>query len=280
MKTLNIIGAGKVGKVLAKNFQRHQQFVIQQVLNRSLSSASDAVAWLGAGQATAAISELQPADVTMLTASDDQITNVCRQLADAGLLKTGSVIFHCSGAKASSELQAARQAGAAVASVHPVRSFANVELLAEQFAGTICSLEGDEAALALLVPALQLIGAETVIINAENKLLYHAGSVFASNYLVTLMEMALRTYQAAGIPADIAQKMAAPLVRQTLENVFALGTQAALTGPIARGDMQTVALQQKKLSDWDLQAGDLYQAFTQPTMDLAAARIASPHSEK
>lgn len=278
MKSLNIIGAGKVGKVLARNFQRQQVFVTQQVLNRSLASASDAVAWLGVGRAIDSISQLQPADVTMLSVSDDQITSVCEQLVDAGLLKAGSVIFHCSGAKASTELQLAQQAGVAVASVHPVRSFANVDLLAEQFAGTICSLEGDEAALAVLAPALQAIGAETVIIKADNKLLYHAGSVFASNYLVTLMEVALRTYQAAGIPADIAQKMAAPLARQTLENVFAMGTRAALTGPIARGDMQTVTLQQSRLSDWDQQAGDLYQAFTQPTMDLAAAR--NPHSEK
>ncbi|MFZ6711409.1 Rossmann-like and DUF2520 domain-containing protein [Undibacterium sp. TC9W] len=278
MKSLNIIGAGKVGKVLAKNFQRQQVFAIQQVLNRSLGSASDAVVWLGAGQAVDAIPQLQPADVTMLSVSDDQIASVCQQLVDAGLLKAGSVIFHCSGAKASTELQPARLAGAAVASVHPVRSFANVDLLAEQFAGTICSLEGDEAALAVLVPVLQATGAETVIIKADNKLLYHAGSVFASNYLVTLMEVALRTYQAAGIPADIAQKMAAPLARQTLENVFTLGTRAALTGPIARGDMQTVALQQSRLSNWDQQAGDLYLAFTQPTIDLAAAR--NPYSEK
>lgn len=276
MKTLNIIGAGKVGKVLAKNFQRKQQFAIQQVLNRTQASASTAVAWLGAGQAVNGISQLLPADITMLSVSDDQIASICQQLADAGLLKVGSVIFHCSGAKASTELRAARLAGAVVASVHPVRSFANVDLLAEQFAGTICSMEGDEAALTLLVPALQAIGAETVIINADNKLLYHAGSVFASNYLVTLMEVALRTYQAAGIPAEIAQKMAAPLARQTLENVFNLGTQAALTGPIARGDMQTVALQQTRLNDWDQQAGDLYQAFTQPTIDLAARH----HSEK
>jgi len=276
MKTLNIIGAGKVGKVLAKNFQRKQQFAIQHVLNRTQASASTAVAWLGAGQAVNGISQLLPADITMLSVSDDQIASICQQLADAGLLKVGSVIFHCSGAKASTELRAARLAGAVVASVHPVRSFANVDLLAEQFAGTICSMEGDEAALTLLVPALQAIGAETVIINADNKLLYHAGSVFASNYLVTLMEVALRTYQAAGIPAEIAQKMAAPLARQTLENVFNLGTQAALTGPIARGDMQTVALQQTRLNDWDQQAGDLYQAFTQPTIDLAALH----HSEK
>ncbi len=280
MKTLNIIGAGKVGKVLAKNFQCQQVFAIQQVLNRSLDSACEAVAWLGAGQAVGSMEALQPADVTMLTVPDDQIAATCQKLADAGAFITGSVIFHCSGAKSSAQLQVARKCGAAIASVHPVRSFANVDGLAEQFAGTICSVEGDDMALAILLPALQGILAQTVTISADHKLLYHAGSVFASNYLVTLMEIAMQAYQAAGIPADMALKMAEPLARQTLDNVFRMGTVAALTGPIARGDMQTVAAQHKNVSDWKQSAGDLYQAFTLPTIELANAASLHLHSEK
>lgn len=277
MKNLNIIGAGKVGRVLARNFQRQQVFRIQQVMNSSLSSAAEAVNWLGAGQVAGQPDQLLAADVVMLTVPDDQIARVCSQLAHAGVLHANCVVFHCSGAKASSELQAAASAGAAIASVHPVRSFANADVLAEQFDGTICSVEGDDRALAILLPALQAIGAQTVTIKAETKLLYHAGSVFASNYLVTLMETALQTYQAAGIPADTARQMAEPLARQTLENVFSMGTVNALTGPIARGDMQTVALQQKKLNGWNALAGNLYQAFTAPTVVLAARRN---HSEK
>ncbi|MBC3920269.1 DUF2520 domain-containing protein [Undibacterium sp. CY18W] len=276
MKTLNVIGAGKVGTVLAKNFIERQVFSGQQVMNRSLPSSQAAVDWLGAGAAVDDLHHMQPADVTMLTVTDDQIVPLCAAMAEAGLLHAGSIVFHCSGAKASTELQAAIAAGAAVASVHPVRSFADGKAIASQFAGTICSVEGDAHALAVLLPALQAIGAQTVEISADSKLLYHAGSVFASNYLVTLMETALRSYQAAGIPAAVAQQMAAPLARQTLDNVFAMGTAKALTGPIARGDMQTVALQQKMVAAWDQAAGDLYQAFTPLTQAVAARR----HSEK
>ncbi|MFZ6768279.1 Rossmann-like and DUF2520 domain-containing protein [Undibacterium sp. Di26W] len=276
MKTLNVIGAGKVGSVLAKNFIARQVFSVQQVMNRTLHSSQAAVAWLGEGTAVDALHHMQPADVTMLTVTDDQIVPVCAAMAAAGLLHAGSIVFHCSGAKASTELLAAMSAGAAVASVHPVRSFADGKTIAPEFAGTICSVEGEARALAVLLPALQAIGAQTVEISADRKLLYHAGSVFASNYLVTLMETALRSYQAAGIPFDLAQQMAAPLARQTLDNVFAMGTVQALTGPIARGDMQTVALQQKTVTAWDQAAGDLYQAFIRLTQDVAARR----HSEK
>ncbi len=118
-----------------------------------------------------------------------------------------------------------------------------------------------------------------VQINAANKLLYHAGSVFASNYLVTLMDVALRAYQAAGIPFDVAKAMAEALARQSLDNVSKLGTVEALTGPIARGDMATVAKQAEVVRNWDANAGDLYAAFTAPTLSLAARKNKN-YSEK
>jgi predicted short-subunit dehydrogenase-like oxidoreductase (DUF2520 family) len=134
-------------------------------------------------------------------------------------------------------------------------------------------------ALQVLTPALYAIRAKVVQINAENKLLYHAGSVFASNCLVTLMDVALQTYQAAGIPADVAKAMAEPLARQSLDNVFKLGTVAALTGPIARGDMATVEKQAEVVRKWDDVAGNLYAAFTTPTLRLAAQKHKT-YSEK
>lgn len=274
MQSLNIIGAGKVGRVLGRQFLQHRVFEIGQVCNRSMSSAQDAVAFMGGGEAISAIDKLTPADVTMLTVPDDQIAGTCASLAAMGLFRPGSVVFHCSGAKASTELLAASLAGAVVASLHPVRSFADPAQLAASFAGTICSLEGDALALQVMVPALQAIEARVVQISAANKLLYHAGSVFASNYLVTLMETALQAYLAAGIPAEIATAMAEPLARQSLDNVFALGTVAALTGPIARGDMATVEKQGKVVGDWDAAAGVLYEAFTPLTERLAARKNA------
>jgi predicted short-subunit dehydrogenase-like oxidoreductase (DUF2520 family) len=181
----------------------------------------------------------------------------------------GAVMFHCSGAKASDELAPLRDAGAFVASVHPVRSFADPDGVAAAFEGTFCGVEGDAPALALLAPAFEAAGARIVPIDAAAKTVYHAASVFASNYLVTVLDAALRAYQAAGIPEPVARELAQPLARETLANVLRLGARRALSGPIARGDSLTVARQQAAVDAWDDATGRLYAALADATWDLA-----------
>ena len=264
--TLNIIGAGKVGRVLGRLFTASGSFAVQDVLTRSCASAAGAVDFIGAGRAVTALAQMRPADCWMLAVTDDQIAAMCAALPVAA----GTVVFHCSGAKSSRELAGAVAAGAAVASVHPVRSFADPAQVAASFAGTYCGVEGDAAALALLTPALIAIGVQAVPIDAAAKTVYHAASVFASNYLVTVLDAGLRAYQAAGVPQEVALALAAPLARETLENVLRMGPERALTGPIARGDMDTVARQQEALDEWDSSTGMLYRALVQATQALAA----------
>lgn len=272
MLNLSIIGAGKLGRTFGRLWSQHGVFQVQQILNRSLASASSAVAMIGAGRAISDLSELDNSQVLMLAVPDDKIAAICLQLIAASKIMPGTIVFHCSGAKASTELQCLAEQAAFIASVHPVRSFAEPSVVANSFTGTICSVEGDERALATLVPALEAIAAQVVRINAEHKLLYHAGSVFASNYLVSLMDIAMQSYQAAGISPEIAQAMAEPLARHTLETIFKQGCVKALTGPIARGDLQTVALQMEHVKQWNAHAGALYQAFIAPTQILAAKK--------
>jgi len=266
--TLNIVGAGHVGRTLGRLFAAHGVFAVQDVLTRSIRSAEAAVAFIGAGRAVAPSHRGRPAAVWMLAVSDDQIAPACAALAAAGLLD-GAIVFHCSGAKASGELQAATQAGAKVASVHPVRSFADPAAVAAAFAGTWCGVEGDAHALARLAPAFEAIGAQLVTIDAAAKTVYHAASVFASNYLVTVLDAALRAYTAAGVPVEVARELARPLASETLANVFRLGPAAALSGPVARGDLATVARQQAAVSSWDAPTGGLYEALVEATTLLA-----------
>jgi predicted short-subunit dehydrogenase-like oxidoreductase (DUF2520 family) len=266
--TLNIVGAGHVGRALGRLFAARGVFAVQDVLTRSQGSAQAAVEFIGTGRPVAAIGTLRPAAVWMLAVSDDRIGEVAGQLA-AGAHLQGAVVFHCSGAKASSELAPMRAAGALVASVHPVRSFADPQQVAGAFDGTFCGIEGDAQALALLNPAFEAIGARLVPIDAAAKTVYHAASVFASNYLTTVLDAALRAYQAAGIPPDVARELARPLALETLANVFRLGPETALSGPIARGDTATVARQQSAVSAWDPAAGALYEALATATWDLA-----------
>lgn len=268
-KTLNIIGAGRVGRVFAQLFASNGVFLVQDVLNRSAASSAEAIAFIGAGAAVSRCQDLRPAAVTMLAVPDDQIAPVCAELAKCGQIAAGSVVFHCSGALSSADLQAASALGAAVASAHPVRSFADAAEVALHFNGTICGLEGDPRAVALLEPALGVIGARVIALQADSKTLYHAAAVFACNYLVTLMDVALKAYVAAGIPEHIARQMAEPLASETLSNVFRLGPAQALTGPIARGDLAAVARQQQAVDAWDRSAGQLYASLAGATKELA-----------
>jgi predicted short-subunit dehydrogenase-like oxidoreductase (DUF2520 family) len=267
-RSLNIVGAGHVGRALGRVFTARGIFAVQDVLTRSQASAQAAAGFIGAGHAVDALGWLRAADVWMLAVSDDRLPEVAAALAQAHDV-SGAVVFHCSGAKASGELAPLRAAGAAIASVHPVRSFADPAAVAAAFDGTWCGVEGDPAALALLVPAFEAAGARIVAIDAAAKTVYHAASVFASNYLVTVLDAALRAYQAAGIPEGVARELAQPLAAETLANVMRLGAEQALSGPIARGDEATVARQQSAVEAWDGPSGALYAALAEATRDLA-----------
>lgn len=274
MRSLAIIGGGHVGRVLGRLFAAGGAFQVKQVLARSPESAQRAAAFIGAGQAVDGYAGLQPCDVYMLSVGDDQIVPACAALAAAVPL-AGAVVFHCSGALASDRLQAARDAGAHVASVHPIRSFADTGAVAAGFAGTYCGVEGDAPALAVLNAALEAIAARPVAIDAAAKTVYHAAAVFASNYLATVLDAALRAYQAAGIPEDVARELARPLAAETLDNVFRLGAAPALSGPIARGDFATVERQRQAVTAWDAATGELYRALEAPTIALAARKQAA-----
>jgi predicted short-subunit dehydrogenase-like oxidoreductase (DUF2520 family) len=266
--SFNIVGAGHVGRALGRVFTARGIFAVQDVLTRSQASAQAAVGFIGAGHAVDAPGWLRAADVWMLAVSDDRLPEVAAALAQTHDVR-GAVVFHCSGAKASGELAPLRAAGAAIASVHPVRSFADPAAVAAAFDGTWCGVEGDPAALALLVPAFEAAGARIVAIDPAAKTVYHAASVFASNYLVTVLDAALRAYQAAGIPEGVARELAQPLAAETLANVMRLGAEQALSGPIARGDEATVARQQSAVEAWDGPSGALYAALAEATRDLA-----------
>lgn len=273
MLRLTVVGGGHVGRVLGRLFAQAGSFAMQDVVARSLDSAAQAQAFIGAGTPSAAGAPLRRADVYMLTVTDDQIVPACESLAGNAPLQ-GAVVFHCSGALASDKLAAARAAGAGVASVHPIRSFADTEAVAAGFAGTFCGVEGDQQALDVLLPALAAIGGRAVQIDPSAKTVYHAAAVFASNYLVTVIDAALRAYQAAGIPEAVARELARPLALESMENAFRLGAAPALTGPIARGDMATVQRQHDAVAAWDEATGRLYEALVHPTVLLAGRKRA------
>lgn len=272
---LAVLGCGRAARTLARLWSEGGVFTIGGIANRSAASAAAAVDFIGAGTAAADVSRLGTADVYLLGTPDAALAAACDALATTGVLGPGRVVFHLSGALPSAVLASARAAGAAVAGIHPVKSFADPARSLASFAGTWCGMEGDAAALALLRPAAEAIGARPFAIDPARKSLYHAGSVFACNYLTALIETSLRVYQEAGIGRETACRILEPIVRGTVDNVFALGTRRALTGPIARGERAVVARQLEALEGWDAAVAALYRRLGAVALVLARAQGAT-----
>jgi len=270
--TLNVIGGGRAGRTLARVFALDGIFTIGDVLDQTQALAADAVTFIGSGRAVSVPASMSGADVWMLTPPDDQIIACGKALAASGVLQPGNVVFHISGASPSRELAAVMMSGARIASVHPLRSFADPALAAQTFSGTYCAAEGDADALAVLRPAFESVGAHVSEIDPAFKTIYHAASVIVSNYLTALMEAGLRSYGKSGLGRGEALRMMEPLVRETVDNVFRLGTVDALTGPIARGDGAVVTRQVDALTGWDPGVAAIYRQLGAIALELARAQ--------
>ena len=272
MTTLNLIGCGRVGRTLARLWQAHGTLEVQDVLTRSASSANDAIAFIGAGRAVGNLEDMRPADVWMLAVPDREIAGMAAQLAQSVHAQSSALAFHCSGALGSDTLAALKNAGWPAASAHCLLSFASPAKALTQFEGTPCALEGDALATQVLAPVFEQIGARCFALAAKDKLLYHAGAVFATNFLPVLQSVAQRLWHDSGMPANLVTTLQTTLLQNAVDNLLTLGPAGALTGPAARGDLALVQRQGEAVTDWDATAGAAYTALSQLAARLALSQ--------
>jgi predicted short-subunit dehydrogenase-like oxidoreductase (DUF2520 family) len=260
-----------VGRACGRLWAQARVFEIQDVLTRSRASAAEGVKFIGAGRAVGHLDEMRNADVWMIATRDDAIVPSAVTLAASGKIAPDDIVFHMSGATPSGDLKPVKGRGALVASVHPIKTFTDAGLAVRTFPGTFCSAEGDAEALAVLRPAFEKVGAKVFEIDPKLKLVYHAGGVFACNYLVALIEAALRAHEKAGIPRKASLKALEPMVRETVDAIFDKGPEKALTGPISRGDVAAVGRQLAAVGAWDPATGELYRGLGLIVVALAEA---------
>jgi predicted short-subunit dehydrogenase-like oxidoreductase (DUF2520 family) len=273
---LNLVGAGRVAQTLASLWLQQGRFAVQDVLTTSLHSAQAACNVIGAGQAVAQMAAMRHADVWLLGVPDAQLVDCAQALAVAQAAVHADmpgvntpIVFHCSGAQSTASLAPLAALGWRVASAHCVLSFVSVPSAIAQFPGTPCALEGDATACATLRDAFSTIGARCFDVASSDKLLYHAAAVFATNFLPVLQATAEDLWQSTGVPADVIVQLRAALLRNAVANITALGPQAALTGPAARGDTEAIARQGAAVAVWDAQTGAAYDALSTLALRLA-----------
>lgn len=179
------------------------------------------------------------ADTVVLGVRDDLIESMCAAVAAGGGLRPGARVLHLSGSVPLSELGAARDGGADVLSLHPLLSFPDVSTGVERLPGSGIAVTAETDQVEAFGQDLARdAGARPFVLPDEVKPLYHAGAVFASNYLVAVEALAERILSAAGVAG--APSYLEPLARSAFDRAFALGPGAALTGPAVRGDAGTI----------------------------------------
>lgn len=209
----------------------------------------------------------EKAELILLTVSDDALLPLAKMLSQSGKWQ-GKIVLHTSGALESDVLQPLRAVGAFVGSLHPLQSFAGEDRIPE---GTVFGVEGDPNALKAARALGAFLGGETFTLPLGYKALYHAGACMAANFLVTLEYLAGNVFVTAGLEPEKVPCALLPLVEGVVSNMRRLGVDKALTGPVSRGDAQTVGRHITALKEVHPAILPLYLQLTGFTLELAKA---------
>jgi predicted short-subunit dehydrogenase-like oxidoreductase (DUF2520 family) len=240
MKKIAIIGAGNVGKVLGYAL-KNKGYRIVASFSKTEKSRKLAAGLLECPVYSEPEKAACDADIIFLTTPDRVIKEVCDSIAANKGFKRGQVVLHTSGAHSSEILFSAREEGASILSFHPLQTFPELKVGLRSLPGTFFTVEGDEEAFPVAGDMVQALEGQMLSIPTDMKPVYHAAACVACNYLVSLMDMALKMYGLMDIPPEKAFESLSPLIYGTLSNIRDLGPEKALTGPVARGDVPTIS---------------------------------------
>ena len=233
-----IVGAGNLGTALALALQQ-AGYAIEAVIARSrgasLKKAHTLAKQLGA-RASTNLSDVH-ADLIWFCVPDAEIGRAARSLA-ANVKWKGRVALHSSGALTSDELAVLRRRGAAVASVHPLMTF--VRGSRPSLVGVPFAIEGDPAAVRVARSVVENVGGHAYSIRQKDKAAYHAWGTFASPLFTALLAATEQVAVLAGVNRKAARRRMIPILLQTLANYATFGAAGGFSGPIVRGDVDTV----------------------------------------
>jgi predicted short-subunit dehydrogenase-like oxidoreductase (DUF2520 family) len=204
------------------------------------------------------------ADVVIVATPDAAIAETAAVLAPA--LRTGALVIHLSGASTLHELDGVllARSDVEVGSLHPLQSLPSADVGQRRLAGAWCAIDGSPRVEKIALT----LGMRPFRVDAADRVRYHAAACVASNHLVALLGQVERLAAHAGVPFEAFL----PLVRGTVDNIDELGPAGALTGPVARGDDETLARHVDALPDDER---DAYEALVREARRLAEATNAA-----
>jgi predicted short-subunit dehydrogenase-like oxidoreductase (DUF2520 family) len=269
--SIGIVGAGRVGAVLGAALRRAGHPVVA-VSARSVASQARAAELLPGVPLVSPVEVARRSAGLLLAVSDDAVAQVVRDLVAAGAIGSGQLVAHVSGRHGLAVLQPAAEVGAATLALHPAMTFSGTAADLDRLAGASFGVTALGRYWSIAEQLVSDVGGHAVAVPEELRPLWHAGLAHGANHLVTLVASALDVVRATGV-ADPAAVLR-PLLSAALDNALVAG-DAALTGPVARGDADTVAAHLDVLAAEVPQERPTYLALARAT----AGRLPDPHPE-
>lgn len=265
--TVGVVGAGRVGPALAASLQLagHRPVAVSAVSDASVRRAESLLPDV---PVVSPAEVLERAELVLLTVPDDALPGLVEGLARTGSVRAGQLLVHTSGRYGAKVLDPALRAGALPLALHPVMTFTGTPVDVQRLAGCSFGVTApDELRLAAEALVIEM-GGEPEWIAEEVRPLYHAALALGANHLVTLVAEAMELLGTAGVAAP--DRMLGPLLGAALDNALRSG-DAALTGPVARGDAGTVAAHVAQLREHAPATVPGYVAMARATADRALA---------
>lgn len=265
---IGIIGAGKVGIALGHVLQ-NKGFTVVAVASRRDESLELARNYIpGKSKYTKDLSEVvRYADVIAVTTQDREIHAVAHEIFKKGGGLDQKLFFHTSGAHTAAELSPLDQKGAILGSLHPLQTFPDVNSGIVALPRTYIFIEGDGRGLPVLDLLASTIGFKSVRIESKNKVLYHLSAVFVCNLLSALMQTGEGVMNRIGIELT----PFFPIIETTLRNIENKGPLLSLTGPVVRGDAETVASHLEAIKGMEPQES-VYRTLSLVALEMAKLR--------
>lgn len=267
---VSIIGAGRVGTAIALCL-RAAGYDVVGVASRSLTGAAKLAHKVGCSRFSEDPCEVvDDSEIVFIMTPDHEIVRVCEKIAP--YISRGTLVIHTSGALSSKILNSAKIRGALCLSMHPCQSFSDISTAPERLTGCYFCLEGDEEAVRKGQALARAMNCRSFVLGSSQKILYHIACSVASNYLVVLVERVLSILEKTEVSKDKAIKMIIPLLEGTLKNIEDLGVKGALTGPIERGEIQTLKEEIEIIKKRIPEFADLYKILGREAIRIAVQK--------
>lgn len=263
---IGIVGAGKVGCSIGR-YLKEQGIPVAGYCSRTKESVDFAATFTD----TAVFSSLgelaAQSEILFITTPDDTIKEVWKRIKKESI--QNKIICHFSGSLSSAVFSNRRETGAFACSIHPMYAFSSKTTSYKQLNQILFTMEGDAEALSVMKPLFEKAGNKVCVIDPDKKGRYHAAASMVSNMMVGLYQMGLTMLTDCGFSSEDAAELIAPLVRGNMDSLLATSPEQALTGPIERGDEETV---ERHLSLLTEEERDVYIRLGQVLVEIASRK--------